>query len=86
MRMFRKLCGPACDKNVVLATTVWNKDSEAIGQGRGKELITKDKFWGQMVEKESQAVRLGRDKDSALKVIGLIKQDDKILLQAQKVN
>ena len=84
MRMFRKLCGPDCYKNVVLATTFWNKVSEATGQEREKELITKDEFWGQMVKKESQVVRLGRDKDSALGVIGLIKQDDKILLQAQK--
>ena len=84
MRMFRKLCGPDCYKNVVLATTFWNKVSEATGQEREKELMAKDEFWGQMVKKGSQVVRLGRDKDSALGVIGLIKQDDKILLQAQK--
>ena len=84
MRMFRKLCGPDCYKNVVLATTFWNKVSEATGQEREKELMTKDEFWGQMVRKESQVVRLGRDQVSALGVIGLIKQDDKILLQAQK--
>ena len=84
MRMFRKLCGPDCYKNVVLATTFWNKVSEATGQEREKELMTKDEFWGQMVKKESQVVRLGRDKDSALGVIGLIKQNDKITLQAQK--
>ena len=84
MRMFRKLCGPDCYKNVVLATTFWNKVSEVTGQEREKELVTNDEFWGQMVKKESQMVRLGRDKDSALSVISLIKQDDKILLQAQK--
>ena len=84
MRMFRKLCGPDCYKNVVLATTFWNKVSEATGQEREKELMTKDEFWGQMVKKESRVVRLGRDKDSALGVIGLIEQNDKITLQAQK--
>ena len=84
MRIFRKLCGPECYKNVVLATTFWNEVSKSTGEKREKELADKDEFWGMMVKKRSQIVRLEHDKESALNVISLIGQEDKITLQAQK--
>lgn len=84
MRMFRKLCGSECYKNVVLATTFWTEVAKSTGEKREKELAEKDEFWGMMVKKKSQVVRLEHNKDSALSVISLIKHEDKITLQAQK--
>ena len=83
LRMFRKLCGPDCFKNVVLATTFWNKVMPATGEEREKELRENDEFWGQMVKKKSKMVRLYQDKGSAHSALGLIRPEEKMTLQAQ---
>jgi hypothetical protein len=85
LRMFRQLCGPDCLKNVVLGTTFWGSVDMATGERREKELVENDQFWGRMVAKGSQVVRLKEDRPSNLKVLlKVAKNNRKIVVEAQK--
>ena len=55
--MFKKLCGQKALKNVILATTMWDRISEAEGEARENELITTPDFWGWMVSQGSKVYR-----------------------------
>ena len=55
--MFKKLCGPDALKNVILATTMWDRVSEAEGAAREKELTSTADFWGWMVSQGSRVHR-----------------------------
>lgn len=88
MAMFRKLCGPDCYKNIVLATSFWDKlESKSVGVDRERELKENPKFWGSMVKKDSRVVRLAQEESeeetSIFEVIDLIGSKEKIVLQAQ---
>lgn len=52
--MFKKLCGPNALKHVILATTMWDRVSEAEGKARENELTTTPDFWGWMVSQGSR--------------------------------
>jgi hypothetical protein len=82
-RMFRKLCGEDAFKNVVLATTFWEGITPAIGAQREKELCENRDFWGGMLEKGAQMVRLQRDRQSGLQLIEKISANEKIILDVQ---
>jgi hypothetical protein len=60
--MFKKLCGEGCYKNVVLGTTFWeiaiDHPGYEVAESREKELIETKQFWGGMVEKGSEVVRI----------------------------
>jgi hypothetical protein len=85
LRMFRKLCGPDCLKNVVLATTFWGSVNKETGEAREKELIENDKFWGRMVAKGSKVVRLDENRSSNLEVLQKIASSNgKVVVEAQK--
>ena len=55
--MFRKLCGPEALKNVILATTMWDRISETEGKARENELTTTPDFWGWMLSQGSRIHR-----------------------------
>lgn len=55
--MFKKLCGQKALKNVILATTMWDRISEAEGEARENELTTTPDFWGWMVSQGSKVYR-----------------------------
>lgn len=85
LRMFRRLCGPDCLKNVVLATTFWGYVDKVTGERRERELIENDQFWGKMVARGSQVVRLDESRSSNLKVLlEIAKNNGKVVLEAQK--
>jgi len=85
LRMFRQLCGPDCLKNVVLATTFWGNVENATGARREKELVNNDQFWGRMVAKGSEVVRLNEDRLDNLKVLlKIAKNNGKVVVGAQK--
>jgi hypothetical protein len=85
LRMFRQLCGPDCLKNVVLATTFWGSVEKATGVRREKELVENDQFWGRMVAKGSEVVRLNEDRLDNLKVLlKIAKNNGKVVVEAQK--
>ena len=58
--MFKKLCGPDSLGNVILATTMWDRVSEAEGLARETELTSTDDFWGWMVSQGSKVYRHSR--------------------------
>lgn len=84
MRMFRKLCGPECFGNIVLATTFWDDLSDDLGAQREEELKSNDEFWGKMLKKGSEVVRLGKDRESGLKLLMGIAKKSKITLHSQR--
>lgn len=56
LRMMRKLCGANSLKNVVLATTMWEKVD--IRQGSRRELELQEKFWKDMIDDGSTVARI----------------------------
>jgi len=55
-RIFRKICGDDSLKNVIIATTMWSKVSEAEGQRRVQQLESLDDFFKPAIEKKAQMV------------------------------
>jgi hypothetical protein len=71
--------------NIVLATTFWGNVTPQVGVAREKELRESAEFWGEMVKKGSQVVRLQLDdRESGLKVLRDIAMKNKITLEAQR--
>ncbi|KAH8800295.1 P-loop containing nucleoside triphosphate hydrolase protein [Xylogone sp. PMI_703] len=82
-RMFRKLCGEEAFKNIILATTFWENISADVGERREKELRETHDFWGGMLQKGAQMVRLQRDRRSGLELLEQISTNKKVTLQVQ---
>jgi hypothetical protein len=82
--MFQQLCGPDCYKNVVLATTFWDKVTKATGIQREKELRENDQFWGLLFKEGSKIVRLTQNRAKAHEVIKLAGNHDQMVLKAQR--
>lgn len=55
--MFKKLCGNDALKNVLLATTMWDRVGDVEGSARESELISTPDFWGWMVGRGSRVYR-----------------------------
>lgn len=69
LKMFRKLCGDEPLKNVLLATTFWEKVEAEVGDRREQELVSVPEFWGDMVEYGSEVVRFTGTARSALEIV-----------------
>ena len=68
LRMMKKLCGSGSLKNVVLATSMWEKVTTEEGSRREEELKTV--FWKDMIAGGSRVERIMTDtKDDAYKVV-----------------
>lgn len=85
LTMFRLLCGEESMRSVVLATTMWSKDtSEGEGmrqqqERRQKELVDTDEFWGNMVRHGSRVFKHTDTASSALEIV------DHIIMRQQAV-
>jgi hypothetical protein len=66
--MFRKLCEPNNLRNVILATTMWEKISEAEGVHRESQL--KREFWSGMIAKGSTVAQMSNNPLDAIKLVG----------------
>jgi len=82
-RMFRKLCGADALKNVILATTFWERVTPSEGAKREKELCSNPDFWGGMLEKGAKIMRLTRNRESGLALLEQISANEKVVLCAQ---
>ena len=72
LEMFRKLTGEDNLKNVVLATTMWDKVTP--GEGDKRELQLKQKFWKLLLAFDAKSARYYGTADSALDIArGFIK-------------
>lgn len=82
--MFKKLCGPNALKNVILATTMWDRVAPQEGADRESELRSNEDFWGWMISKGSRVERHGNNRESAMRLIGtFVDQGSKITLELQ---
>ncbi|KAG8531169.1 uncharacterized protein KY384_004527 [Bacidia gigantensis] len=83
--MFKKLCGQNALSNVILATTMWDRVTEAEGKAREMELTSTPDFWGWMVTQGSRVYRHTGDKESAYRLIQTLVQDNtQVILALQK--
>lgn len=86
--MFKKLCGEGCYKNVVLGTTFWevatNQLNYEVAQDRETELIENKQFWGGMVEKGSEVVRILNSSYVARELLLRLAKKSTIMLKAQE--
>lgn len=85
MRMFRRLCGPDCMKNVVLGTTFWDRIPPEKGAMREKELGSNDEFWGILAKKGSRMVRVeSEDRESGLRLLHDMAMNGTFIPEAQR--
>ncbi|OTA56918.1 hypothetical protein K449DRAFT_387310 [Hypoxylon sp. EC38] len=85
--MFNKLCGRNALRNVILATTMWERLSdEGIGVKHEKELIDTEDFWGFMVRQGSQVRRHYNTKESAMGLLQIFvsSSDPPVTLKIQE--
>ncbi|OCK89283.1 uncharacterized protein K441DRAFT_284274 [Cenococcum geophilum 1.58] len=69
--LFQKLCGSEALKNVVLATTMWDRVNFDEGLGREKQLVETQEFWGWMMKQGSRIFRHSNDHLSARRLIDI---------------
>ena len=85
MRLFTALCGKDNMKNVVLATTFWDKIEISKGEWREMQLRDKPDFWKPMLEKGSQTARLKNDRTQNLEIlVEIAEKDQQFYSQTQK--
>jgi len=82
--MFRKLCGDAALKNVVIVTNMWGEVDPAVGNAREIELATEDIFFKPVLEKHAQMIRHENTISSAERVIRLILGNHPLPLRIQE--
>ncbi|KAI1498125.1 P-loop containing nucleoside triphosphate hydrolase protein [Biscogniauxia marginata] len=82
LKMFQELTGKDNLKNVVLATSMWDKVEEAQGLAREQEL--KDQFWKIMIAYKAKAVRYGGTPESAQQIAQMIMENAPFYLQLQE--
>lgn len=67
--MFKKLCGPDALKNVILATTMWERVSLEDGERREQELERTSEFWGEMIMRGALLKRHQNNANSAWSLV-----------------
>jgi hypothetical protein len=82
LEMFKKLTGEKNLKNVVLATSMWDKVSAEEGQAREQEL--KGKFWKVLMVLGAQAVKYAGTLDSARHIAQILMAKKPFYLQLQE--
>ncbi len=82
--MFKKLCGGDALRNVVLATTMWDKVTPSDGGRREAQLADTPEFWGWMMSKGSRVFRHTNNSESARRIVGFLVPKSKITLDLQE--
>ncbi|KAI0026129.1 P-loop containing nucleoside triphosphate hydrolase protein [Xylariomycetidae sp. FL0641] len=82
LQMFQKLTGEKNLKNVVLATSMWDKVTEEQGLAREQEL--KSKFWKVMMAYQAQVIRYSGTPDSARRIARMLMKNTPFYLQLQE--
>ncbi|KAI1291428.1 P-loop containing nucleoside triphosphate hydrolase protein [Xylaria venustula] len=82
LQMFQKLTGENNLKNVVLATSMWDKVSREEGLRRQQEL--KDKFWRVLLAFEAKAIPYAGTAESARSIAQILMANKPFFLQLQK--
>ncbi|KAK6362137.1 hypothetical protein TWF730_005834 [Orbilia blumenaviensis] len=82
LEMFRKLTGEKNLKNVVLATSMWDKVTAEEGAKREREL--KEKFWKVLLTFEAKTIKYKGTPESAREIAGLLMENKPFYLQLQE--
>lgn len=82
LKMFRQLCGDQPMKNVVLATTFWDKEDLWRAEEREEQLRTDPAFWQPMIKKGAHLERV-TDRESALDIIMTLVNKEPVTLAIQ---
>ncbi|KAG9604379.1 hypothetical protein KCU77_g1209, partial [Aureobasidium melanogenum] len=86
IHMFQKLCGENGLKNVILATTMWDKaknDPEREGEFITREKELTEDFWVRMIERGSQVRRYWNDRGTAEDLIRELVRHKPVALDIQ---
>lgn len=83
LQLFRSLCGSKTLPNVMLATTMWDKVSQAEGGQREKDLLSDDGFWGQLHAAGATASRYDNTVAGAQSLVKTLLQMSPVVLQIQ---
>jgi len=81
LRMFRSLCGNNNLKNVILATTMWEKTDEVDGKRREDEL--RNNFWKEMLSNRSALARISNDPEDGKRLIRQLLDNQPMVLKLQ---
>jgi len=84
--MFAELTGPRSAKNVVLATTMWDKLHPKFDDGNKRENGLKENYWKVMIHNGATVERFLNDSDSAWSIVDNIinRADRKAVLLFQE--
>lgn len=83
LRMFQEMTGLDNMESVVLTTTMWDKTDREIGKKRELELMEKDNFWQPMIQRKSRVKRFMNDRQSALEIVGILVEKNKMVPKLQ---
>ena len=82
LEIFKKICGTAALKNVLLVSTRWNEVDEALGASREQQL--RDNFWAYMLSNGSTMARFYSDRESAIGIASQLMSRQSIVLELQR--
>ncbi|KAI0416278.1 P-loop containing nucleoside triphosphate hydrolase protein [Xylaria grammica] len=82
LQMFQKLTGENNLKNVILATSMWDRVSVEEGLAREREL--KSKFWKMLLAYEAKAIRYAGSAESARSIAQMLMVNTPFFVQLQK--
>jgi Fe2+ transport system protein B len=82
LEMFRKLTGEANLKNVILATSMWDRVSPGEGQAREDEL--KNKFWKVLLAFGAKTIRYAGTPESARSIAQVLMANKPFYVQIQQ--
>ncbi len=86
LHLFQRICGEDNYKNVILATTFWNKieHSKQEGIAREERLLANEGFWKLMREKGAKAMRLGQNYKDILPALMAMAEKPTMKLEIQQ--
>jgi len=82
LRMFRGLCGENNLRNVILATTMWEKIDDAEGAAREEQLI--GTFWKPMIDNGSIVRRVSTNPEDAKRLVKSFLNKETMVLKLQE--
>ena len=86
LHLFQRICGEDNYKNVILATTFWNKIEHCKQEGidREERLLANEGFWKLMIEKGAKPMRLGQDYRDILPALMAMAEKPTMILEIQQ--
>lgn len=84
IRLFEKLCGDDCLKNVVIVMNMWNKVTQAEGEAREEELKNDERFFRHAVAKKAKFGRHDNSLGSARRITRIVFSNTPTPLDVQR--